>query len=149
MILISHRGNTHGRNEATENQPETIDYAIGLGYRVEVDVWCIKTGMFLGHDGPLYPIDIKWLLKRKADLLIHCKNVDAIVHLAGTDLHYFWHEKDTLTLTSKGAIWAYPGKQPIRGSIAVMPEIFGDNITECSGICSNNIEQYRHGKKVQ
>jgi len=43
-------------------------------------------------------------------------------------------------------IWAYPGKQPIEGSIAVMPEINDDNISKCEGICSDYINQYRLNK---
>ena len=57
--------------------------------------------------------------------------------------NYFWHETDTLTLTSKGYIWVYPGKQIVKNSIAVLPEIFNDNISECVGICSDNIKNYK------
>jgi hypothetical protein len=58
--------------------------------------------------------------------------------------NYFWHEEDTVTLTSRGAIWAYPGKQPIKGSIAVMPEIYDDNLNDCIGICSDNVKKYKN-----
>jgi hypothetical protein len=57
--------------------------------------------------------------------------------------HYFWHEGDTLTLTSMNVVWAYPGKQPIKGSIAVMPEINNDNLDDCIGICSDYINDYK------
>jgi hypothetical protein len=40
-------------------------------------------------------------------------------------------------------IWAYPGKQPIERSIAVMPEIFNDNVSTCIGVCSDYIENYK------
>jgi len=46
-------------------------------------------------------------------------------------------------LTSKNYIWAYPGKQSIIGSIAVMPEIYTDDITQCIGICSDYIQNYK------
>jgi hypothetical protein len=59
------------------------------------------------------------------------------------EMHYFWHQDDMVTLTSQGTIWAYPGKQPIKNSIAVMPEIYGDNIIQCLGICSDYIEKYK------
>jgi hypothetical protein len=36
----------------------------------------------------------------------------------------------------------YPGKQPIVGSIAVMPEIHSDEISKCLGICSDFIKKY-------
>ena len=61
----------------------------------------------------------------------------------GSDLNYFWHQEDTLTLTSKRYIWAYPGKQPIENSISVMPEIKNDDISLCVGICSDYILKYR------
>jgi hypothetical protein len=40
-------------------------------------------------------------------------------------------------------IWVYPGKQPIKKSIAVMPEIHEDDISECIGVCSDFIENYK------
>jgi hypothetical protein len=42
-------------------------------------------------------------------------------------------------------MWAYPGKQKISNSIAVMPEIYNDDLSECVGICSDHI--YDYGKK--
>ena len=45
-------------------------------------------------------------------------------------------------MTSKGYIWAYPGKQPIKESIAVLPELYKDNISKCIGICSDYIINY-------
>jgi hypothetical protein len=63
--------------------------------------------------------------------------------IRSTILHYFWHEEDTLTLTSENYIWAYPGKQPIKGSIAVMPERGNDDLSKCIGICSDVIKKYK------
>jgi hypothetical protein len=77
-------------------------------------------------------------------LWIHCKNIEAVEWFNMLNsYHYFWHEEDTLTLTSMNVIWAYPGKQPIKGSIAVMPEIHNDNLDECIGICSDYINDYK------
>ena len=39
MILVSHRGNTVGKNLELENTPKYIEKAIKLGYEVEVDLW--------------------------------------------------------------------------------------------------------------
>jgi hypothetical protein len=39
-------------------------------------------------------------------------------------------------------MWVYPGKQPITGSIAVMPEIHNDDISKCLGVCSDFIKRY-------
>ncbi len=59
------------------------------------------------------------------------------------DLNYFFHNTDDCTLTSRGDVWVYPGKQPLKGSIAVMPEIHNEDISVCSGICSDNIINYK------
>lgn len=34
------------------------------------------------------------------------------------------------------------GKQPILNSIAVMPELYDDDISKCIGICSDYISKY-------
>lgn len=144
MILISHRGNTHGRSERFENSPEYIDKAIESGYDVEIDVRVIDGVLFLGHDEPQHVISQNWLNKRREKLWIHCKNVAAVEWFSEIDeFNWFWHENDMVTLTSKKYAWAYPGKQPIRNSIAVMPEIYDDNIDYCLGICSDNIHSYK------
>jgi hypothetical protein len=63
----------------------------------------------------------------------------------GSKLNYFWHESDKVTLTSKNIMWAYPGTQPLKGSIAVLPEWKEDDISQCAGICSDYIEKYKNG----
>jgi len=149
MIYISHRGNINGRIEDVENKPEYINDTILLGYDVEVDVWFVDGEWWLGHDKPQYKISVEWLEERQDKLWIHCKNVDAMVELESGNKHYdgfnfFWHETDTLTLTSLSFIWVYPGKQPIKGSIAVMPEIHNEDVSQCYGICSDYIEKYKN-----
>lgn len=145
MILISHRGNTNGKFESYENEPTYIDLALSKGYEVEIDVWYIDNILYLGHDNPQYSIDFKWIIDRIGKLWVHCKNVESIVYFkeCGYDVNYFWHQEDTLTLTSRNHIWVYPGKQPIKGSVAVMPEINNDDITGCFGVCSDIIEKYK------
>ena len=147
MILISHRGNIDGKNLDKENHPDYIDEAITLGYDVEIDIWVVGTDIMLGHDKPQYKVTSKWLEQRLHKLWIHCKNIPALEYVNyfndREDLNYFWHENYTITLTSKGDIWAYPGKQPILESIAVMPEINDDDLTQCKGICSDYIQNYK------
>jgi len=144
MILISHRGNTDGHIIEMENKPEYINDTIKLGFDVEIDIWVIDGTFQLGHDKPQYGIFLDWLFKRKDKLWIHCKNIEAMewFNQLGTMYNYFWHQEDTVTLTSRGYIWAYPGKQPILNSIAVMPELNSDDISKCSGICSDYISKY-------
>lgn len=142
MILISHRGNISGPNPAQENSPHYITEALRMGYHVEVDMWRVDNRIYLGHDEPQYEIADHWLQDKASMLWIHCKNFEVLSWIKDTELHYFWHESDTLTLTSKNYIWAYPGKQPIVGSIAVMPELYDDDVSKCLGVCSDYIKKF-------
>jgi hypothetical protein len=143
MILISHRGNLNGKIIENENHPNYIDTAISNGYDVEIDMWWMAGNPYLGHDGPKYEVNHDWLSERVDKLWVHCKNAELLNWIRSTTLHYFWHENDTLTLTSKNWIWVYPGKQPIKGSIAVLPEIYNDDISVTAGICSDYIKNYK------
>lgn len=143
MILISHRGNLEGKQPKLENHPNYIDKALKEGYDVEIDVWVIGNDFYLGHDEPQYKTTQEWLNRRYDKLWIHCKNTKAMEKFSLIkEFNYFWHEEDTVTLTSKGFIWAYPGKQPINHSIAVLPELFLDPVDSCLGICSDFIKNY-------
>jgi hypothetical protein len=151
MIYISHRGNIDGKNEVRENSPHYIIEAISMGFDVEVDVWYIDGKWWLGHDGPQYEIEFDWLEQRSQNLWIHCKNKQSVEYFIENeteckDINWFWHENDMMTLTSFGYIWVYPGKQPIKKSIAVMPEIQNDDISKCIGICSDYIQKYKENK---
>ena len=147
MKLISHRGNINGRLTALENHPEYITKALQQGYDVEVDVW-FTDKFYLGHDEPTYDFPLSLVEEYCTRLWIHCKNIEALIKFkkldnTGTRLNYFWHENDTATLTSKNYIWAYPGKQPIQNSIAVMPELYNDDTSQCVGVCSDYIQRYK------
>lgn len=141
MILISHRGNINGRIIDQENKPDYIEDTIRLGFDVEVDVWFKDGEFYLGHDEPQYEVDYKFLINEK--LWCHAKNIDAVLEMKKYVIHYFWHEEDTIALTSKNYIWAYPGKQPIKRSIAVMPELHNDDVSQCIGVCSDYILKYK------
>jgi hypothetical protein len=145
MILISHRGNLNGKILEKENHPDYIDAAIKKEFDVEIDVWYNDGVLYLGHDSIQYQITSDWLKKRIGKLWIHCKNVDAMewFNQCGQNFNYFWHQVDTVTLTSRGNIWAYPGNQPIERSIAVLPELNDDKLTKCMGICSDYIIKYK------
>ena len=145
MILISHRGNINGRIESLENSKSYIDNALSEGYDVEIDVWCVGGVIYLGHDNPKYEITLQWIVDRMSKLWIHCKNIESVIFFnnLNVNLNYFWHETDTVTLTSLNYIWSYSGKQPIQGSIAVLPEIHNENTESCIGICSDYIKNYK------
>jgi len=146
MILISHRGNINGSNPLKENHPDYIKEALNADYDVEVDVWYTDK-LMLGHDNPQYEFDIHtFLVYYGKNIWWHCKNIKALNYFQNYScayLNYFWHEEDTITLTSQNYIWAYPGKQPIKDSIAVMPEFNNDDTSQCLGICSDYIVNYK------
>lgn len=143
-FFISHRGNIDGRQPNRENHPTYIDEALAAGFDVEVDVWVIEGTFHLGHSAPDYGVTMHWLNQRSDKVWLHCKNIEAVEWFSQlSGFWWFWHETDTVTLTSGKHIWAYPGKQPIERSIAVLPEVFKDDISNCIGICSDYIKKYK------
>lgn len=141
MKLISHRGNLIGKNSNFENKPFYILNAIKKGFDVEVDVWFVKSNFYLGHDFPEIKIDFKFLKNKK--IWCHAKNADAIPKLAEIKAHYFWHQEDDYTITSKGFLWVYPGKKLIKNSICVQPKKISLFSKNCIGICSDKIELFK------
>lgn len=149
MKLISHRGNIDEKNESYENEPNYIDKAIKEGYDVEIDVWLIDDVIYLGHDDPRYVVGFRWIRDRISKLWIHCKNIDALHYFncsTYTELKYFWHQEDDVTLTSNNFLWTYPGKPLTHSSIAVKPEVVNytnEELKKCYGICSDYIKKYK------
>ena len=100
MYLISHRGNLNGIQKNRENSPSYVNEAIEKGYNVEVDVRYEKNKFFLGHDFNQYEIKKEFLLNKK--IWCHAKTNDALYALEKIKAHYFWHQEDDYTITSKG-----------------------------------------------
>lgn len=148
MKLIAHRGNIDGSNLNKENDPEYIDFAIKMGYDVEIDVRLENHYLYLGHDLPQYQVSMLWLNQRRENLWIHCKNLNALRLFSDSpiDFNYFWHQEDDFALTSQKYIWTYPGKPYTHKSVIVMPEweVQLENFDslkdcECYGICSDYV----------
>lgn len=143
MILIAHRGNVSGKEVDYENKPEYIDNAIEQGYNVEVDVRVHEGDLYLGHDEPEHPIQEDYLLNSK--IWCHCKDLDALYRLHQIGAHYFWHTNEDIILTSRGIMWTFPKKRLLPDSVCVLPELgFNGTIEQCSGICSDYIENWNH-----
>jgi len=140
MLLISHRGNLNGIQKKRENSPTYINEALSKGYDVEVDVRFTDDKFFLGHDTNQYKVNKEFLENKR--IWCHAKTVEALMALEKTNAHYFWHQEDDYTITSKGFIWTYPGKKLFLKSICVLPEKFNYKKIKCSGICSDFIEKY-------
>lgn len=136
MRKIAHRGNINGPSHK-ENQPLYILKAISLGYDVEIDIWVTNNLLWLGHNGPQYLIEDKFLLDNGSKLWIHCKNLAALEYLNThyKQLNYFWHQEDDFTLTSQGYIWTYPGKEI--GPMSVIVDLEGKTGYNCYAVCSD------------
>ena len=142
MIFISHRGSLNGPNPDQENKPEYIMNTLNQGCPVEIDVWRERGQWMLGHDFPEHATTMEFI--SNPDFYIHAKNLEALMSLTSTDLHYFWHEEDDFTLTSKNFIWTYPKKQVTGRSIVVcnqMQDIDAYLRTNAYGICTDYISK--------
>lgn len=144
MIYIAHRGNIDGRNESLENTIYSIHKCLDMNLHVEVDIWYVDNVLYLGHDQPATKIKVELLQNEK--IWCHAKNIEALLYLARyDDIHYFWHENDAYTITSKKIIWAYPGQPVNNKSICVKPELYNYSnyeLLNALGICSDNILYY-------
>lgn len=142
MILISHRGNLNGINREKENSPEYINKALSHGFHVEIDVWYKDNKWYLGHDEPQYEVDLEYLKNDR--FWCHAKNIDALYFMWRNMIHCFWHQEDDVTLTSKGYMWTYPGKQLTEQSICVLPEKNNQIPKKALGICSDFVLYYKN-----
>ncbi len=144
MKFISHRGNIDGPNPEWENDPSRIEDVLNKGYDVEIDVWKIGSKLFLGHDGPQFPIDYGFI--KNESLLCHAKNLEALEYmLKMDDVHCFWHQEDHYTITSNGYIVSYPGYAVTPKTICMRPE--AQSYTQLYGsayaICSDYVEIFK------
>ena len=145
MKYIAHRGLTDGPNSSLENCPEQLLKSLAEGFDCEVDLRVINDELFLGHDSPDWPIDEQFITQ--PGLWIHCKNLEELEFCQNNiKLNYFWHQEDDYTLTSKGYVWAYPGKKLSKFSIMVMPEWEDSTLintigANCFAICSDYINK--------
>jgi len=144
MQLISHRGNLQGRIPGRENSQSYIQEALDKGFDVEIDVWVVDRQFWLGHDEPTYKVDESFLANPR--LWCHAKTVGALnMMLDNKDIHCFWHQEDSYTLTSQGYVWTFPNKPLCTKSICVLPELgYGTYNTDISGICSDYILKYKY-----
>jgi hypothetical protein len=136
MRIISHRGNIAGPNKGSENNPSYILEAIDQGYDVEIDVWLIDNRILLGHDYGQHQVELDFL--KNKHLWCHAKNLEALEFMLNNDIHCFWHQEDDRTITSKGFVWTYEGKDLGRKSIACWMDADGNFPSSVVfGICTD------------
>jgi len=119
-----------------ENNLIYVQEAIAKGFDVEVDVWFVDGEFFLGHDAPTYLVDRSWIMSRSS-LWCHAKNIEAMEQLLlMEDVTCFWHQNDTMTLTSNGILWMYPGNY---SSLGVTVELGKKkDIPDVWGLCTDH-----------
>mgnify|MGYP001173494449 FL=1 len=144
MIIISHRGNLNGQNPEKENSPSYITEAVSAGFDVEVDVWWDKNSLWLGHDNPQWKVTEEFLNTIKTKLWIHCKNLEAVEKLMNTQYHWFWHQEDSVTLTSKGYAWCFPEKEITGGIMVDKGQKTSKNII---GVCTDHAQTWKQELK--
>lgn len=105
---ISHRGNLNGPNPTMENNPDYIKSGLDLGYDVEIDMRIKNKNLYLGHDTCDYLISEEWLKLHSSKLWIHAKDGESALWLQQRPwAHYFCHENDRYTITSKNWLWCH------------------------------------------
>lgn len=157
MRYIAHRGLIDGPDKSLENYPDHLRFVIHEGYDVEVDIWVKHDQLWLGHDEPQYKISKDWLKIFSNYLWVHCKNLEAMEFCFNfTNLNYFSHDNDDYVITSKGYVWAYPGKAGSSTTVLVMPEYVDglDRVIELiksgtviKGVCTDYARRVRDETK--
>lgn len=134
MVVIAHRGNLNGPNPAQENSPDYIQRAIDAGFDVEIDVWVMDDGVYLGHDTAQYKVPADYL--RNPSFWCHAKNFEALEFMLNEpDIHCFWHETDKFTITTEGVIWTFPDQ--ITGKYSVLVTNEPINGKDIFGVCTD------------
>jgi hypothetical protein len=141
---ILHRGLKAGPAADLENIEAVLWERLAEGWDVEVDVW-VHDGIFwLGHDRPTHILKTPGLLTHPGTW-VHCKNLEA-VSVMPSGAHYFVHDKDPATITSKGHIWCYPGNLvENKPAVVVMPERVGFKfplLHKAAAVCSDYLPSY-------
>lgn len=136
LKLISHRGNLNGKDPLRENVPCCVQEVLNKGVDCEVDIWHDGINLFLGHDIPEHVVFLDWVLQD--GLWCHAKNLKALYYLLEKNVHCFWHENDSFTLTSLGYIWTFPNKNVGKKSIIVDNNLdWRDKNYSCFGVCTD------------
>ena len=146
MKLISNRGNTNGANAEFENTQPYIQEAINKGYDVKIDLWVKDGKLHLGTDEAKIQLDIDWLERNHRKLWLQCRDIEVISKFTeldsrGSNIHFFWHDSNKISLTNRGYMWCESG-EVVPGGIVYQPG-YVDTVKGFYGVCSDNIELYK------
>lgn len=138
-VKIAHRGNYAGVQPDRENKIDYLREALDDGYWIECDVQTTPDGLYFGHDEPQEPVDYRILIHPHT--ICHAKDLNALTRLMDLGAHVFWHQEDTVTLTSHRYIWCYPGQHP-NHERAIWLDLHDSpipcNTSKIFGVCSDD-----------
>ena len=109
--FIAHRGNTSGAQPTFENRIEYLLHAYDVCGAVEVDIQTHRGQLYFGHDDPQEPVNFDLIMQD--NWFCHAKDLESLGKLLDLGAHTFWHQQDTVTITSRGFIWCYPNVYPV------------------------------------
>lgn len=142
--LVSHRGFLNGSDKDRENRLDSIKECVDLGFDCEIDLWEYKNELYLGHNEPIFPISLDFLLKNYDKLWLHTKNIRAFYKLGRYELlNVFWQDKDEYSLTSRGFIWANYNTEPTNISVMMLKNKEDKIPIDCYGICTDYPLNYK------
>ena len=123
---IAHRGNISGKQPTFENKDEYLKHAYyECGHDIELDI-CMHRGiLYYGHDDCQEPADTNFI--QSPGVFCHAKDFDALTELLNMRTNCFWHQQDSVTLTSQNYIWCFPGNY-IMNKKAIWIDLEGMNI---------------------
>jgi hypothetical protein len=104
--FIAHRGNLNGPEPTFENRIEYLLHAYDVCGAVEVDIQTHNGQLYFGHDDPQQPVSLELIMQD--NWFCHAKDLESLSKLLELGAHTFWHQQDTVTITSRGYIWCYP-----------------------------------------
>lgn len=139
MIYIAHRGNLYGREPDYENRISYIKRGLFAGFFVEADLRFVDGKWWTGHDEPIEEVPAEMLVN--PSLLWHAKTIETAAAIIADEflrgfMHWFWHENDHFTMTSKGWLLSHAEHSPVPGCIQVcLTE--DEPATGVNGICSD------------
>lgn len=145
MKIISHRGNVNGIDVELENNPDHVLDLLKQGMEVEIDVWGDGKEYHLGHDQGVYKVNSRFL--RDYRLWCHAKNPHALEMMAKDgNIHFFWHQNDLFTVTSRGYIWNHCNTNLIlsKKAVCVLPEL-NKNLKipkNCMAVCTDFVNEW-------
>lgn len=120
MKIYSHRGNLSGKT-LRENEPAFLQECIAAGFHVEVDLRFVDGDYYLGHDEPIYRINLEDFDRKEIIFHLKTPHVPPLRHADA-----FAIENDNYVLTLRGLLWANYGQAPTPQSVMCSPELVGD-----------------------